>query len=665
MYFKLLKNDFKRNPWNNLIILGFMTLSVTLAVSVCLMLTQLFTSITDMYKTSRPPHFLQMHKGELDQKDIDEFNSNYPGVEYWQTVPMIDLYGDEITVIPLKSTDIKYKENIDASYTLSDCRIDISLVKQNEKYDVLLDGSRNKVEVEPGEIGVPVILLDDYKINIGDTILIKSKSREKTFVVTEYIYDGQMNSTLCSSTRFLISDKDFDEMFGAAGETEYLIETYFNDSSQAAAYQTEYEQSEKNLPKNGQAVTYTIIFLLSAMTDIMMALVLVLTGILLIVIAMICLRYTILAELEEDMKEIGTMKALGISGKGIRNLYLGKIKILMGAGCILGMLISIFLVSMFTGHMNRTFGEQKTGMSGMIFAVPVCIAIYFIVIIFSKNVLRKLRRASVTDLLVTEKGFGYKKSTVTDGIHKSKRIPINLLLGFCEMRQGYGIIFGLLLIVSFIMFVPYRMIKTMENEEFITYMGSSVCDVLLEVEQGNELESRKSAAEELLMAEKEQGTIIGFDSLKRVRLQAVGKDGEYVGIHIDTGKCAGYGLRYLEGSRPAEDMEIALSCMMAEELEKSVGDTLILNTCGRKQEFTISGIYQDVTSGGRTAKAVCDFADIAAEQYTFQITIKQDCGLIDEWRNTLGNGYSVENMEEFVDQTLGGVTMQIKRGAVA
>ena len=154
---------------------------------------------------------------------------------------------------------------------------------------------------------------------------------KKSFEIAAYVYDGQMNSTLCSSTRFLLSDEDFDELFGTVGETEYLIEAYFADSGAAAAYQTAYEQSKKYLPKNGHAVTYPILFLLSAMTDILTAMVILLTGVLLIAIALLCLRYSILAKVEEEQKEIGTMKALGIPGKGIRGLYLGEIRILMTA----------------------------------------------------------------------------------------------------------------------------------------------------------------------------------------------------------------------------------------------------------------------------------------------------------------------------------------------
>ena len=67
MYVRLLINDLKKNPWSHAILFLFLSLSATIAVSVCLMLVQLFSSITTMYKVAKPPHFLQMHKGEFRQ----------------------------------------------------------------------------------------------------------------------------------------------------------------------------------------------------------------------------------------------------------------------------------------------------------------------------------------------------------------------------------------------------------------------------------------------------------------------------------------------------------------------------------------------------------------------------------------------------------------------
>lgn len=55
----------------------FITLAAMITVTVTLMPTQLFTSISSMYETANPPHFLQMHKGEFSQSDIDEFNRGY------------------------------------------------------------------------------------------------------------------------------------------------------------------------------------------------------------------------------------------------------------------------------------------------------------------------------------------------------------------------------------------------------------------------------------------------------------------------------------------------------------------------------------------------------------------------------------------------------------
>lgn len=658
MYLKLLKNDFRKNPGKHLILLLFLSLSVTLAVSVFLMLVQLFSSISTMYETARPPHFLQMHKGEINQESVDAFNRSYPGMEHWQTVPMIDVYGEELVV---------QKSDEQKEFTLGECRLDISLVKQNEQYDVLLDGERNVLQVEKGEIGVPVILLEDYPINIGDEICLKGENVEKHFGVTEYVYDGQMNSTLCSSTRFLISEEDFEELFGKVGETEYLIEAYFEDSAMAVDYQTAYEQSEKNLPKDGQAVTYTMIFLLSAMTDIMMAMVFFFIGILLVVVAMICLRYIILAGIEEDMREIGTMKAMGIPSRRIRSLYLGEIRILMGIGCVIGYGAALPAVTFFTGHMSRTFGKYQIGIGVYIAAVGICILVYGMILLFTRKVLGRLRKVTVVDVLVTEKGFG-KRGKTRDGIHKSHHIPVNLLIGLHEARNGYGIIFSLLLIVTFLVTVPYRMVHTMEDKEFSTYMGSAVCDALIEVEQGEELEIRKEAAEKLLLSEKEKNNVSDYKVLRRVRLQAEDSEGKWQGIHIDTGEKAGEGIKYLKGKQPETEKELALSSLMAEQLGKKEGDTVTIFLNGAEQELVVSGIYQDVTSGGRTAKAVYDFKEAEAEQYTFEVNFgkaPESEERITVWRETLGSGYTVEYMEGFIAQTLGGVTAQVKQAAMA
>ena len=650
--FTLLLNDFRKRAWKNIVLFVFMCLSVVIAASVVLMLSQLFSSITSMYETAKPPHFLQMHMGTVEQADIDEFNEHFEGATYWQTAPMIDLYGDDILVT-----------GDDQDFTLSDCRLDISFVKQNNGYDVLLDEHRKPLNLSVGEIGVPIIMLDQYDISLGDTITVNADGTRKQFTVAAYVYDGMMNSTICSSTRFLISDADFDSLLGKIGETEYLIETYFTDSSLATSYQTAYEQSDKDLPKNGQAITYTIIFLLSALTDILTALVFVLTGVLLILVVVICLRYVILAELEDDVVEIGTMKSIGIPDDGIEDLYLAKIRILMSVAAVVGFLLALLLLPRFTGHISRFFGAQPLGILSLLGAIVSVGLIYCIILLFTKRILRQIKTKTIVDLLVLNDGFS-KKVKVKSGLYKSGKLPTNALIGLQEARKGYGIVFTLMLIITILVMVPMRSLQAMQASDFVTYMGSPLCDLLIEVTQGDSLEERNANLLNLLSEEIDMGYVQNVNALRRVRLQAFSNANEPVGVHVDTGSSAGKGIVYLNGFSPSDEKQIALSYLLADELGKDVGDTVDITADDQTYRLEICGIYQDVTSGGKTAKTIYGFPNELSEKYTYQLELSGDVSddeFADNLKAKLGSGYSIKSMDGFLEQTLGGVTVRLSQ----
>lgn len=653
MYLKMLKNDFKRNRAGNMALLLFMVLATGLVAAATIVVTQLIISMTGMYQTAKPPHFLQMHKGEINQEAIDEFNSSYDGVTDWQTVAMINVYGDDLTIYGKGTFD------------LSDCRLDISLIKQNQEYDLLLDKDRNIIHMKKGEIGIPVILLDSYDINLGDTVLLKGNGITREFIVTSFVHDAQMNSTLCSSTRMLISDGDFEELFGKVGEKEYLIETYFTDSAMASDYQTAYEKS--GLPKDGQAITYTMIFLLSALTDIMMALVFILVSVLLVLVALLCMKYTVMAAMEEEIGEIGTMKAIGMSYQDIRDLYLGKIKILVAAGIVLGYVLANICAKLFTGHVSGTFGNQPASILTIGIPIVSCGIVYFITNHSCKKILKKLKNVSVVNALVTGKGFG-KKERVRDGLYRSKRISLNLLLSVRETFHNFNaflIVFVVMCIVSGIMIVPVNILHTMESKEFISYMGSSIDDLLIELETGEILENRYESMKSILYSDTDIET---YQELRRVRVATMNAEEEELNLYVDCGNHAGEGLKYLNGKAPSVETEIALSKLNADAVGKSAGDKIIVRWNDYKKEFTVSGVYQDVTSGGYTAKTLYSFAEGDAIKYTFTIGLKDGTDAKEKaslWSDKMGGGYTIEPMEEFINQTLGGVSRQVKAATIA
>ncbi|WP_318504001.1 FtsX-like permease family protein [Bacillus sp. T3] len=651
----ILKNDFRRNKVINLALLLFMMFSACLAVLAVVMAVQTFTSISELYKTAQPPHFVQMHKGELNQKKIDEFMSDYDGLTSWQTSTMIDVYGESLTVVGNEDT-----------YNLSDLRLDIGLVKQNKTKDLLLNSNHHKVTIHKGEIGIPVLLKEMYGMEIGDHVILKSNDVTKEFVIKKFVLDSMMNSTMTSSTRILISDEDFKELKGQVGENEYLIEAYFTNSKEASDFQTAYENA--GLPQNGQAVTYTIIFILSALTDIVTVFVLLLVSILLIIVSFICVKFTIMAALEEDIGEIGTMKAIGLPFAEIRDLYLNKYRVLAIAGVIIGYIAALLISGVFTKHISATFGNMSISTLAVILSLIVGVLVFLLINYYCKKILKKIKKVTVVEALVNGKGFDKDKGGIKDGLHNSKKLSVNLLMGIREVFykfKNWIIVFAVVLIAVLMIMVPVNLMNTFEAPEFITYMGSSQEDILIEVENGGKLETSYANVKQLLQND---AAIENYYEYRRVSVQTTDADAEQMNLHVDCGNNAGNKLQYLSGKAPQSENEIAISYLNAEKIGKDADDTIVLFFNGKEQKFVISGIYQDVTSGGYTAKSNYNFSGLDSEKYTFSVNLKSnaDVGIkADKWSEKLGSGVSVDPMEEFINQTLGGVVKQLRTIVIA
>lgn len=650
MKWLLVKNDLVKNKAINLALFLFIMLSAVLAVLSIVVAVQTFSSISELYKKAQPAHFLQMHKGEINQEEIDEFMSDYEGITFWQTVTMIGVYGESLTVVGNEDT-----------YNLSNTQLDIGLVKQNETKDLLLNSKHEKVSLSKGEIGIPILLKEMYGMEIGDQIILTSDGVTKEFVIKEFILDSMMNSTMASSTRILLSDEDFNMLEGHIGENEYLIEAYFTNSNEASDFQTAYENA--GLPQNGQAITYTIIFILSALTDIITVFVLLLVSILLIIVAFICVKFTIMATLEEEIGEIGTMKAIGIPFSDIRDLYLIKYRAIAMASVIAGYIAALLISSVFTQHISATFGDMKLSSLSVILSVVVGCLVFLLINYYCKKILKKIKKVTVVDALVSGKGYEKDKGGLKDGLYKSKKLSVNWLMGIREVFykfKNWIIVFGVVLIAVLMILIPVNLMNTFEAPKFITYMGSSQEDILVEVENGENLEANYTNVKQVLENDE---TIENYYEYRRVRVQSVDAENEIMNLHIDYGDNSGSELQYLSGKAPEKENEIAISYLNADKIGKDAGDVIVLYYDDNEHEFVISGIYQDVTSGGYTAKSTHNFSGLTANKYMFSVHLNDHVDVekkANEWSGILGAGVTVAPMEEFINQTLGGVVKQLK-----
>lgn len=173
MKWSIFKREFMSSKAIHIALILFIVFSASLSVLSVITAVQTLSSIRTLYEVAQPPHFLQLHKGELNQNLIDDFMMRSKGVESWQTVHMINVYGENLSILQK-----------DQSFDLSDCLLGISLVKQNSEKDLLLDKSHQKVTLAHGEVGIPILLKEMYDIQIGDQLVLKNgDSQDRKSVV--------------------------------------------------------------------------------------------------------------------------------------------------------------------------------------------------------------------------------------------------------------------------------------------------------------------------------------------------------------------------------------------------------------------------------------------------------------------------------------------------
>ena len=413
-----------------------------------------------------------------------------------------------------------------------------------------------------------------------------------------------MNSSLTSSKRFVINRADYDEMLiSREGELEYLIQFKLKENGNSQEVQTAY--IEAGLPANGPIVLGQFFLIFNAMSDATVAMVIILISLLLIMIAALCIRLTFLATMDEDMREIGVMKAIGISKKDIKKVYLNKYKVMSVVAGIIGYFLSFAVVNLFNGNMRLYLSSDITGNLNYGLSLLAPILIYIMIVMYCKNVLKRIDKISAVEALrkdLMEKG---KKRKNSFSLLNNKIFSTNIYMGIRDVFKRaklYRLLFFIFIVCTFIVILPINMYNTMNSPEFSTYMGIGKSDMRIDLRRTDHIaEDFKKLQEEL----KNDRDIEKHAAYITSSYQVKNAEGTWDYINIETGDFSVFPLNYLEGSAPDREGEISLSHANAGEdgLNKKVGEEVVVKAGRTEEILKVSGIYQDVTNGGKTAKA--------------------------------------------------------------
>lgn len=647
MLFKQLQKDWQRSRAVTAALFIFVMLAALLVASATNMIIQLVSSLGDLFVQAKVPHFVQMHLGELDQAEIDAFAAGNELVSEQQTVEMIGVPGSALFL----GGDATSQEH---------SVMDVSLVKQNESFDLLLNLANQEIQVDRGEIAVPVYYLQQKQMQLGDRVRINDGKFSMQFRVSDFVRDAQMNPSIVTSKRFVVSDADFEKVRGNFGQTEYLIEFLLADSSRVSEFGNAYQAA--NLPEGGPTVNHNLLKMMNALTDGMVAVVALVVSLLLVAIALLCLGFTIIAGLEDDYKQIGIMKAIGISDRDIRQLYLSKYTVMAGLASVSGYLASLLVNRVLTANITLYMGAaERSALLKLVPAVATA-TLTLAIVAFCRLILGRFRRISAVQALRSGLLGGSRTRQKLLSPGSGDWLGINLALGLQDVlarAKSFAVLGCIFVICSFITIVPLNLLTTIQSPDFATYMGVGQSDLRIDVQQFDQVEQRLSQLLEQLAADPD---VEKLAALVTSRFRVLNSAGRFETINVETGDFAAFPLEYLAGSVPVNQNEIALSYLSAQELGKQVGDALPVLAAGLEHQLTVVGIYQDVTNGGRTAKALLpvDADDILWSVINLSLHPGVDLSTKAAEYSAVFNPAKVTQLKDYVWQTFGATIRQLR-----
>ena len=544
--------------------------------------------------------------------------------------------------------------------------LSLFLSEESSDYCKGFDPNGGALHLQDDEIGMPAFLMDKNDLKVGDKVRISLNGRDKTFTLKTVVKDAAFGNDMVGMSRIFMNSDMYKEFKKTGSEQTYAL-YFINVSSISEFTEAQNLQSFPSVLNTVSRSMYSMIYSF----DLILAALLILVGICMILIALLVLRFTLLFTMEEEYREIGIMKAIGLRDKAIRRLYLVKYAFLVSSGAFLGLLISVPISRVMVAGVSVNMIMEDSGVN--FFVNILCtLLIIFLVMLFCMNCTRKLSRiTAISAIRGGHSGESFAKASALY-LFKQKYLRVPAYLGINDMLthlKRYALLLVTFCISFVLITIPLNTINTMQSSEMASkFTVNTDSAVYIKKIEGKQDSAYRNSAQlkkgmqrvEREMKEKGYDAELTASSIYFLPFHAPGKKGntKIMSLQIQ-GRNTEY-LDYLEGSAPVLENEIAFSRLILEDNNWHIGDRIEADLNGETYKFIITGSYADYMQLGSSARlnAKLDLSKVDMFEYwNVNVDMKTDKSQT-ELKDTLQKqfpDYEWYTAQEIVDRNIGGI----------
>lgn len=656
MFFRILKKDLKRKKSMNIILLIFIILATTFLASSVNNLIAISESVDYFMDKAKAPDYMISSYDRGENKEFDNWINNSKFINSYDI--------DRSTILSKDNIKIKENEKLQEFQPFGETL----LAAQPKKYGKLLDNNGEEVILKPGEIAFSLADKSKNNLEVGDKVVITIGDIKKEFSIKMFTKDAIFGSSMNEMKRLLISDEDY-EIFKSCKEAG-VINNYYIMSDNTTALEKEFRGIDCNTIINLDKSFINTSFIL----DMLPSATLIIVSICLILIAFLILRFTIIFTLQDDFKEIGVMKAIGLREFDIKKVYLIKYLAITIIGVLIGFVVSFpFGNTLLKQSSGNILMKSSTGNTFVNIACSILVVL--IVLLFCYTCTRKLNKFSAIDAIRNgSTGERFKgKSKLKLKNYKKIRVPMFIAFSdiLCNLKR-FVVLILTFCIGTVLIIIPLNTINTLKDGNIIKAFGLDYSDVLIETDEmdkytnGANKEEYLKDMENLRESFSDSGVDIKIygEVMYRLKFYAGNKDNVIPLMAFQSQESDSNNYNVLKGKMPELKNEVAITEAVAKKLNISIGDTIYTQIDKEKKELIVTGLYESMTNMGESVrlspKIDIDFKYLAITfpfQGNFEGSVEPQA-LIDKLKEEYPS-YSFKNSQEYVSRYIGSTLDQL------
>lgn len=583
MFLQILKKDLARKKVMNLTLFLFIILAVMFVSSGWNNVLVAMNGMDETIRQANIGDYYIYSSSENSKEEMKTLKEKIPEMkEYW----MDQMLGCGPGMVEGVGTD-KREGNDNVLFQVPD-----------ERGMHFFDESNKQIrEVREGHVWVGGTFLQKNGLKKGDKIKVKAGEKTLTLTIDGKSKDVIFGTDFTGGDRFLISEEDSEFLKSAMKGALQEYYTYYVDVTDG--FQMGQKISEiSEIRFNADTSLFRMCYLI----DLIFLFMILLLSVCLSIVSVIIIKFSIMFHINESFREIGVMKAIGISNRRIRGLYIAKYLFLTILGAVVGLICSIPFGNLLISSLSRNLIlESKFGIFPNIAGA---ILVSLVVLLFAWHHTGKAKKISPLEAFRNgESGERYKKKS---GYRLGKsRVGTTLYLAWNDIlsspRRFLGMAVSFCLLTTMLL-VTVTTANTMDSSAFATVFGAKSDLYFRSSDQAGTFEDEWKETEKLgeNLNSKKMPSKMFQESLYQLSVSYNGSEYSITCFKGRGTEMTDY--EYLEGSVPQNENEIAITKQVAEKTGAKIGDKLTIHFGDEEKEMLVVAYYQSMTNMGNTIR---------------------------------------------------------------